>query len=118
MHSAHLEGIARALLQTSNTPSSQRPVRKLLTRLLLEGYPVAPAQLARAMHASVEEITAVLQAIPELEYDERGDIVGKGLTLIPTAHQFHVNHHPLFTWCAWDTLYFVESQLELLTGGD
>lgn len=106
MHSAHLEGIARALLQTSNTPSSQRPVRKLLTRLLLEGHPVALAQLARAMHASVEEITAVLQAIPELEYDERGDIVGKGLTLIPTAHQFHVNHHPLFTWCAWDTLYF------------
>ncbi len=106
MHPTQLEVIARALLQTSNTPSSQRPLRMLLTQLLLEGHPVAPARLARAMHSSLEEITAVLQEIPELEYDEQGNIVGKGLTLIPTAHQFHVNHHPLFTWCAWEALYF------------
>ncbi len=106
MHPAQLETIARALLQTSDIPSSQRPLRRQLTRLLAGGQPVAPAHLARAMHASVEEIRAALQEIPELEYDEQGNIVGKGLTLIPTAHQFHVNHHPLFTWCAWDALYF------------
>lgn len=106
MQPAQLEVIARALLQTSNTPASQRPLRRLLTQLLALGQPVAPAQLARAMHSSVEETRASLQELPELEYDEQGNIVGKGLTLLPTVHQFHVNHHLLFTWCAWDALYF------------
>lgn len=106
MHDAQLEVIAKALLQTPDTSSSLRPLRRQLTRLLAQGRPVAPAQLAVAMRSSLDEITAALQEIPELEYDEHGNIAGKGLTLIPTPHQFHVNHHPLFTWCAWDALYF------------
>src|SRR5215472_5015536 len=51
-------------------PSSQRLVRRLLPQLLLEGSPVAPARLARAMHE-----------IPELEYDEQGNMVGRRVTL-------------------------------------
>jgi alkylmercury lyase len=106
MLSPRLENIAQALLQRSEPPSSQRLVRRLVPQLLLEGSPVTPARLARAMHASVEAMTAMLQEMPDLEYDEHGNIVGRGVTLLPTAHQLHVTHHPLFTWCAWDTLYF------------
>jgi alkylmercury lyase len=106
MHPAQVEAIALALLQTSDIPSSQRPLRRQLTRLLALGQKVTPAQLATAMHSSVEEIRAALHEIAELEYDEQGNIVGKGLTLLPTAHQLYLNHHPMFTWCAWDALYF------------
>ncbi len=48
----------------------------------------------------------------ELEYDAQGNLVGSGLTLVPTAHQFRVEQRALFAWCAFDTLtYPVELHL-------
>jgi alkylmercury lyase len=41
-----------------------------------------------------------------VEYDAHGDIVGSGLTLIPTPHRFQVEERTLFTWCALDTLTY------------
>jgi hypothetical protein len=51
-------------------------------------------------------VLATLGEHPELEYDAHGNIVGSGLTLLPTPHQFRVNDQPLFTWCAMDTLSY------------
>jgi len=47
-----------------------------------------------------------------MEYDEQGNLVGSGLTLVPTAHQLQVEQRTLFAWCAFDTLnYPVELHL-------
>jgi alkylmercury lyase len=74
-------------------------------RLLAEGQPVSAAQLAAA--AGVSE--ADLEHAPagrDIEYDDRGRIVGWGLTDNPTPHKFTVNGTQLYTWCAPDTLIF------------
>lgn len=42
----------------------------------------------------------------DTEYDPQGRIVGYGLTLRPTPHQFTVDGKQLYTWCALDTLFF------------
>ena len=62
---------------------------------LMQGQPVAPELLALELQRPVEEVLAILRAHPELEYDERGNIVGSGLTLVSTAHRFQVNRHTL-----------------------
>jgi alkylmercury lyase len=43
---------------------------------------------------------------PELEYDSQGNLVGSGLTLVPTTHQFQIEQQTLFAWCAFDTLTY------------
>ena len=38
--------------------------------------------------------------------DQSGNVVGWGLTLIPTLHRFQVNGHTFYTWCALDALTY------------
>ena len=49
---------------------------------------------------------AHLARIPDTEFDKQGNIVGWGITLVPTQHRFGVKGHSLFTWCAFDTVLF------------
>jgi alkylmercury lyase len=72
----------------------------------VQGQPVAPELLARLLHRVLDEVLARSRAHPELEYDAHGNLVGSGLTLVPTAHQFRVKQHILFAWCAFDTLTY------------
>jgi alkylmercury lyase len=44
--------------------------------------------------------------VPDTEFDGQGHIVGWGITLLPTQHQFRLKNRPLFTWCAFDTVLF------------
>jgi alkylmercury lyase len=53
-----------------------------------------------------EDLTAHLARVPDTEFDEQGNIVGWGITLIPTRHQFDLQERSLFTWCAFDTVLF------------
>ncbi|KKC05009.1 organomercurial lyase MerB [Mycobacterium nebraskense] len=77
-----------------------------LLRLLAAGEPVAVDALAAAAGLPVDEVKRRLAAVPDTEYDERGSIVGQGLTLRPTRHRFTVAGEELYTWCALDTLIF------------
>src|SRR5260370_30121085 len=80
--------------------------------MIVIGPTVAPEYLANRLQRELEEVRAVLQALPELEYDAQGNLVGSGLTLVPTAHRFRVEQRTLFAWCAFDTLtYPVELHL-------
>jgi alkylmercury lyase len=74
--------------------------------LLADGEPVEVARLAEAAGWPVTAMQPVLARFPRLDWDERGRVAGLGLTLRPTPHRFVVNGHPLFTWCAMDTLLF------------
>lgn len=76
-----------------------------LQRLLARGMPVSPEQLATVSHRSPEEIQALFQS-SNTEFDQEGNIVGFGLSLQPTPHQFHLGEKTLYGWCALDTLAF------------
>jgi alkylmercury lyase len=40
------------------------------------------------------------------EFDTKGDLIGLGLTMVPTQHVFQLGGKKLYTWCAGDTLLF------------
>lgn len=77
-----------------------------LLRLLAEGRPVSRDRLAAALGSSLAMVDMTLRQVPNVEVDERGDIVAAGLSLLATPHQFQVNGHALYTWCALDTLMY------------
>src|SRR5712692_1152 len=112
MQYTRLETLARAVVQRQDRYQRNTLLFDQLIQLLVQGRPVAPELLARVLHRELEEVLSILRAHPELEYDEHGNLVGSGLTLVPTAHQFQVEQHTLFAWCAFDTLtYPVELHL-------
>src|SRR5256714_10422937 len=112
MQDIRLQTIAKAVRKRQERYQRTTLLFEQLARLLVQGRPVAPEQLARRLHRELDEVRAILGAHPELEYDAQGNLVGSGLTLVPTAHQFRVEQRTLFAWCAFDTLtYPVELHL-------
>jgi alkylmercury lyase len=112
MQQTQLEAIAQAVCKRQERYQRTTHLFDQLIRLLVQGRPVAPALLAARLHRDLDEVLEILRAHPELEYDEQGNLVGSGLTLVPTAHQFQVEQRTLFAWCAFDTLtYPVELHL-------
>ncbi len=54
---------------------------------------------------------------PDVEFDQAGNIVGLGVTLVPTSHRFQIRSKMLYTWCAFDTVLLppslhVEAQVQ------
>jgi alkylmercury lyase len=84
----------------------QTQLFKPLLLLLSIGEPVSVEQLARATGRTREELVRMLETSPSTEFDNQGRVVGAGLTLNPTPHQFEINGRTLYTWCALDTLVF------------
>ena len=112
MQDTRLQTIAKAVCKRQERYQRTTPLFDQLVRLLVQGQPVAPELLARRLHRELDEVRAILRAHPELEYDAQGNLVGSGLTLVPTTHQFQVELRTLFAWCAFDTLtYPVELHL-------
>ncbi len=76
-----------------------------LFRLLAKGKPVSPEDLATSLQRSLQEVQALLHSA-DIRVDQAGNILGHGLSLVPTPHQFHLGKQTLYTWCALDTLAF------------
>lgn len=106
MQDTQLQTIAKAVIQRQERYQRNTHLFDQLVQLLAQGRPVAPELLARRLNRELEEVCAILQAHPELEYDAQGNLVGSALTLVPTAHQFRVEQRTLFAWCAFDTLTY------------
>src|SRR5581483_8574112 len=86
---------------------TQDPVcRQIVRELAATGKPLAPGDLASCLQISLESLAAHLAHVSDTEFDHEGKIVGWGLTLVPTSHQFRVKGQALFTWCAFDTVLF------------
>jgi alkylmercury lyase len=77
-----------------------------LIRRLAAGQPVSTARLAANIGVGERKAAAVLQQMSDIDYDGAGNIVGFGLSLVPTAHQFTINGQILYTWCALDTFLY------------
>src|SRR5260370_22522496 len=60
-----------------------------LWRLLAEGKPVSPDELANSSHRPLKQIQAFLHASDVRVY-QAGHIIGPALALQPTPHQFHL----------------------------
>src|SRR5262249_12103390 len=41
---------------------------------------------------------------PDVEFDRVGNIVGLGVSMVPTSHRFQIGGKLLYTWCAFDTV--------------
>ncbi len=110
MQQTQLEAIAHAVVQRQERYQRNTHLFEQLGQLLVRGNPVAPELLARLLHRELDEVRSILRAHPELEYDEQGNLVGSGLSLVPTMHQFQVGQRTLFAWCAFDTVTYPVAQ--------
>jgi alkylmercury lyase len=82
-----------------------RPIIQLVAR----GKPVTKADLQVSLRLSQEEVEQRLAHLPDTEFDQQGNILGWGVTLLPTSHQFQLDGQALYTWCAFDTVLFPPS---------
>lgn len=73
--------------------------------LLANGQPVAVAKVASELGITRGQAEKFLNEYSG-EFDNNGNLVGLGLTQVPTPHHFEVDGHKLYTWCATDTLLF------------
>lgn len=101
---------AQTLFGTLETASSFP--REILVRVgmallqhLLEGQPVSPETLEKATGRTREEIDRFLNRL-EAEREESGNVVGLGLSLRPTPHQYVTGGMIFYGWCAPDTLLY------------
>jgi alkylmercury lyase len=104
MHHTELELLARQL--ADGLRGEHDAFCRELVRLLACGHPVTPERLASALQMTAEQVAEVLAGLADLEVDQSGNVVGWGLTLIPTPHRFQVNGHTFYTWCALDALTY------------
>ena len=81
------------------------PILHQVTR----GKPLEKAALATTLHMSQGDLEQRLLHLPDTEFDGQGNIVGWGVTLIPTRHRFEMSGKSLYTWCAFDTVLFPPS---------
>jgi alkylmercury lyase len=83
------------------------PILHQVTR----GKPIKKVTLAASLRVSQEDIEQRLLHLPDTEFDSQGNILGWGVTLVPTRHRFQVHGQSLYTWCAFDTVLFPPSLL-------
>jgi alkylmercury lyase len=101
-------GIARALVDRLGKTiiSDECGFLAQVLQILVEGHPVSIDQIANRLSIPPQEITAYINQFPNVQFDNNGNIVGAGLTLIPTPHRFKISGRTLFVWCAIDALTF------------
>jgi alkylmercury lyase len=74
-----------------------------LQKLLLEGQPVSLDRIAATLHVAREEVPGLIQGV---ELDTEGNVVGWGLSLVPTPHSYQINGRQFYVWCAGDAITF------------
>jgi alkylmercury lyase len=104
MHHTGLELLARQL--ADGLRGDHDAFCRELVRLLACGHPITRERLATVLQMTAEQVTKVLASLADLEVDPSGNVVGWGLTFIPTPHRFRVNGHTFYTWCTLDALTY------------
>ncbi len=104
MPPSNLDEIARAIANGLNC--EHRAFCLQLLRLLANGQPISPEQLATTLNISRDQVNTILRQLTDIEYDREGNIVASGLSLVPTPHHLYLNGHALYTWCALDALSY------------
>ena len=100
MHEKELELLARQL--ADGLRSEHGALCRALIRLLARGHPVTREHLSTVLQMTVEQVAEALATLADLEVDQSGQVIGWGLTLIPTPYRFLVQGQQFYTWCALD----------------
>lgn len=74
-----------------------------LQKLLLEGRPISPDRIAASLHLTPKEVADLIEGA---ELDEDGNVVGFGLSLVPTPHSYRMDGRQYYVWCAADAITF------------
>jgi alkylmercury lyase len=82
MSASDFESLKKALL-APETAFDWKLFHRLWHLLVDGARPVSLDALAQALHTSREQVQAVLERYPDAEYDQDGNLVGRGLTLRP-----------------------------------
>jgi len=101
-----LEIIVERLVEQSRCEQSDQALCSQIVSQVTRGKPVPPAALGASLQIRQDELKHRLTQVPEVEYDQAGNILGWGLTLTPTPHQVQMRGRSLFTWCAFDIVQF------------
>jgi alkylmercury lyase len=93
------------------SPEEQRAAVALYQELA-KGQGVDADQMAQVLGVSPSEGRALLEreSIKAFTYsDQQGRVLGfGGLAVAQMQHRFEVDGRPLWTWCAWDSLFISE----------
>ena len=74
-----------------------------LFQLLREGKPVSPDRLAASLHRTQKEVADLIEGA---ELDKDGNVVGFGLSIVPTRHSYQIDGRQFYVWCAGDAITF------------
>ena len=115
MHHPALETIAERL--SGQLRGAQEDLCRPIVQQITRGKPVTPAALRGSLRVSQSELEQRLAQFPDVEFDRAGNIVGLGVTLVPTSYRVQVGGKLLYTWCAFDTVLLppqlgVEAQVQ------
>lgn len=105
-HTGRVVDEVRTLLAAQGDEQTLRRLIPDSIRLLAQGEPVSPAQIADAAGVPLDQAEAALRGIDAIEGTAEGRVEGFGLTRRPTPHRFRIGDAELYTWCAMDTLIF------------
>jgi alkylmercury lyase len=104
MHHPSLDVLSRRLQDVLHC--TQQDLCCQIMQQVAQGKPVTRTHLQAALHISPQELEQRLARLKETEVDQQGNILGWGVTLVPTSHRFVLDSTVLYTWCAFDTLLF------------
>jgi len=97
----------RTFFDTTQTdPDAIRGVLPAAIRLLAEGRPASPAEIAVAADLPLTRVEAALRDLGDVEWTSDGRIEGMGLSSRETTHRIRVGAVDRYAWCAMDTLFF------------
>jgi alkylmercury lyase len=101
------DGVAEALSESmAGLDDDERRLALAIYRLLAEGEPVRPEQIAERAGLDQAVVDEALDEWPGVFRDREGRVVGFwGLSQPEMPHRFDVNGVRLHAWCAWDTLF-------------
>jgi alkylmercury lyase len=85
-------------------PETQHIVGQTL-QLLVNGCLVPPYEVSIRLQVQTHKVISILRGLGA-EFDKDGNMLGIGLTLVPTQHIYKVDDRKLYTWCAIDALLF------------
>jgi alkylmercury lyase len=94
------------LMPLEASPACYQPAVAMV-RCLAEGRALSRSEAAALLGCREADVDVRLAEMGICaERDDHGAIVGAGLSLRPTRHQFNLDGKRLFTWCALDTFVF------------
>ena len=91
---------------TQADPQAIREVLPAGIRLLVEGRPVSPAEIAAAAKLPLTRVRTALGDLGDVEWTSDGRVEGMGLTPRKTPHRIRIGETAMYAWCAMDTMFF------------